>query len=298
MKLVTFQVKNQPHLGVLENDQIINVQSAYRAMVNDPIATFVDNMISLLKQGQAGLAQVNDIVDFAKSNPSDFFYRVPEVTLRAPVLNPGKIICLGRNYAAHAAEGGAGPPPHPMLFYKPASALLGAGGTIIIPPVTTKVDYEGELAVIIGRRCKQVPPEEALDYVAGYTIANDVSARDLQRRTSQFAAGKMADTFAPLGPALVTRDEIPDPGSLSIKTTLNGQVMQDGTTSHMIFDVPFTISYISQIATLDAGDVILTGTPEGVGFARTPPVFLKEGDVISVEIEGLGILTNQVKNQT
>ena len=123
----------------------------------------------------------------------------------------------------------------PMLFYKPSSALIGAGGTIIIPPISDKIDYEGELAVIMGRPCKQVAPEEALDYVAGYTIANDVSARDLQRRTSQFAAGKMADTFAPLGPALVTRDEIPDPGHLSIRTTLNGQVMQDDATSHMIF---------------------------------------------------------------
>jgi acylpyruvate hydrolase len=184
-----------------------------------------------------------------------------------------------------------------MLFHKTAGSLLGAGGTIIIPPVTGQVDYEGELAIIIGRACKQVSPEAALDYVAGYTIANDVSARDLQRRTSQFSAGKMLDTFGPLGPALVTRDEVPDPGHLSIRTTLNGQVMQNDTTANMIFDVPFTISYISHIATLEVGDVILTGTPEGVGFARKPPVYMQDGDVVSVEIERLGVLTNKVGRQ-
>jgi acylpyruvate hydrolase len=133
--------------------------------------------------------------------------------------------------------------------------------------------------------------------VAGYTIANDVSARDLQQRTSQFTAGKMLDTFCPLGPALVTRDEVPEPGNLSIRTTLNGQVMQDGNTCMMVFPVPYIVSYISQIATLEVGDVILTGTPEGVGFARTPPVWLQDGDVVSVEIERLGMLTNQVRKQ-
>ncbi len=204
------------------------------------------------------------------------------------------VIALGRNYAAHAKEGGAEPPKYPMLFHKTAGALIGDKQKIVIPPITEKTDYEAELAVIIGRTCKNVAEADAMDYVAGYTIANDVTARDIQRRTSQFSAGKMVDTFGPLGPALVTKDEIADVGNLQVKSRLNGQLMQDGNTKNMIFNVPFIISYISQIATLQPGDVILTGTPEGVGFARTPPVFMKDGDVISVEIEGLGILTNPV----
>jgi acylpyruvate hydrolase len=297
MKLVTYQLDGQSRLGALRDDHVIELKAAYRAMVNDGQAPFIDDMIDLLKEGPAGLERVAGVVSFAETNLAHFVHRLDRVTLLPPVLKPGKIVALGRNYAAHAAEGGAEPPKYPMLFFKPASALLGAGGTIVIPPVTEKVDYEGELAVIIGRTCKQVSPEAALDYVAGYTIANDVSARDLQRRTSQFAAGKMLDTFAPLGPALVTRDEVPEPGNLQIRTRLNGHLMQDANTTMMIFDIPFTISYISQIATLEVGDVILTGTPEGVGFAHTPPVFLKEGDVVSVEIEGLGTLTNDVKNQ-
>ena len=162
------------------------------------------------------------------------------------------------------------------------------------PPGAGKTPLAHSLPTIL----PTMSPEEALDYVAGYTNGNDVSARDLQQRTSQFTAGKMLDTFCPLGPVLVTRDEIPDPGNLRLQSKLNGNVMQDGNTNMMIFDVPFTISYISHIATLEVGDVILTGTPEGVGFARTPPVYLQEGDVISVEIEGLGTLTNNVKNQS
>jgi acylpyruvate hydrolase len=255
-------------------------------------------MISLLSQGEAGLARIATLIEFGQSRPTEFRLPLSQVTLLPPVVRPGKVVALGRNYAAHAREGGAEPPDYPMLFHKTAGSLLGAGGTIIIPPVTEQVDYEGELAIIIGRPCKQVAPEAALDYVAGYTIANDVSARDLQRRTSQFSAGKMLDTFGPLGPALVTRDEVPDPGKLTIRTSLNGQVMQDDTTANMIFDVPFIISYISQIATLEVGDVILTGTPEGVGFARKPPVYMQDGDVVSVEIEGLGVLTNGVRKQS
>jgi 2-keto-4-pentenoate hydratase/2-oxohepta-3-ene-1,7-dioic acid hydratase in catechol pathway len=181
-----------------------------------------------------------------------------------------------------------------MLFHKTAGSLLGAGDAIVIPPITSQVDYEGELAVVMGKTCKAVGREKVLDYVAGYTVANDVSARDLQYRTKQFTSGKMLDTFCPLGPALVTRDEVPDPNNLAIRTTLNGQVMQQANTGEMIFDVPFIVSYISQITTLRPGDVILTGTPEGVGFARTPPVYLKPGDQVTVAIEGLGELTNPV----
>lgn len=298
MKLVTYQTNGQPQLGVLQGNRIINLKSASQAIKNGDSESLPDDMITLLSKGQAGLKRVTEIISFVEAGKiAELFDQLDQVTLLPPVLQPGKVVALGRNYAEHAKEGGSEPPEFPMLFHKTAGALLGAGGTIIIPPLTSKVDYEGELAVIIGKTCKQVSPENSLDYVAGYTIANDVSARDLQRRTSQFTAGKMLDTFGPLGPALVTRDEVPDPGNLTIKTRLNGRVMQNGHTGNMIFSVPFTISYISHIATLQVGDVILTGTPEGVGFARTPPVFLKEGDVVEVEIEKLGVLVNPVKNQ-
>ena len=296
MKLVTYQTNKQAQLGAISNDQIIDLGQAYRAMAGHDSASFPDDMIALLKEADEGLAKAQAAIDFAEAN-GGFSQSVEQVTFLPPVVKPGKVIALGRNYAAHAKEGGAQPPKYPMLFHKTATSLLGAGGTIVIPPVTKRVDYEAELAVIIGRTCKQVSEEEALDYVAGYAAANDVSARDLQRRTSQFSAGKMVDTFGPLGPALVTRDEVPDPQNLRIQTRLNGKVMQDSNTKMMIFSVAFTISYISQITTLEVGDVILTGTPEGVGFARKPPVYLKEGDVVTIEVEGVGTLTNSVIEQ-
>ena len=296
MKLVTYQTNGQAQLGAISNDQIIDLGQAYRAMAGHDSASFPDDMIALLKEADEGLAKAQAAIDFAEAN-GGFSQSLEQVTFLPPVVKPGKVIALGRNYAAHAKEGGAQPPKYPMLFHKTATSLLGAGGTIVIPPVTKRVDYEAELAVIIGRTCKQVSEEEALDYVAGYAAANDVSARDLQRRTSQFSAGKMVDTFGPLGPALVTRDEVPDPQNLRIQTRLNGQVMQDSNTKMMIFSVAFTISYISQITTLEVGDVILTGTPEGVGFARKPPVYLKEGDVVTIEVEGVGTLSNSVIEQ-
>jgi 2-keto-4-pentenoate hydratase/2-oxohepta-3-ene-1,7-dioic acid hydratase in catechol pathway len=297
MKLVTYLADGQAQVGALAGDRVVDLQLAYSVMGDHPAKLYPATLTDLLRGGDRALDEVAAILDSAEASSGSFGLPVAEVTLLPPVVRPGKVIALGKNYAAHAAEGGSEPPDYPMLFHKTATSLLGAGGTIVIPPITNQVDYEGELAVIIGCTCKQVSPDKALDFVAGYTIANDVSARDLQRRTSQHTAGKMLDTFCPLGPALVTRDEVPDPGNLSIRTRLNGEVMQDGCTSMMIFDIPFTVSYVSQIATLEVGDVILTGTPEGAGFARTPPVFLQDGDVISVEIDGLGRLTNVVKQQ-
>ncbi|MGB0389286.1 MAG: fumarylacetoacetate hydrolase family protein [Ardenticatenaceae bacterium] len=297
MKLVTYETNGEARLGAMLGDEIIDLKDAYGAMGGEGSAEFADDMIALLEEGDEGLAKAQAAIDFAQAN-GGFSEAVEDVSFLPPVVKPGKVIALGRNYEAHAKEGGAKPPKYPMLFHKTATSLLGAGGTIVIPPVTKRVDYEAELAVIIGRTCKQVSEEEALDYVAGYTAANDVSARDLQRRTSQFSAGKMVDTFCPLGPALVTRDEVPEQQNLRIQTILNGQVMQDSNTKMMIFNVPFTISYISQITTLEVGDVILTGTPEGVGFARKPPVYLKEGDTITIEVEGVGTLTNSVTEQS
>ena len=287
MRLVTYQVGDSaPRVGGLIDGQIYDLAAAAGS-------AFPSDMISLLEMGDAGMEMARSALTAAQASGSG--QPRDGVTLLSPVLNPEKVVALGRNYAAHAAEGGSAPPDFPMLFHKTAGSLIGDRAAIVIPPVTTKPDYECELAIIIGKNCYQVSEEDALSYVAGYACANDVSARDLQRRTTQFAAGKMLDTFGPLGPALVTPDEVPDVGNLEIKTILSGEVMQHSNTSLMIFNVPFTISYISQICTLKPGDVILTGTPEGVGFAQDPPRWLKEGDEVVIEVEHVGTLTNPVR---
>jgi 2-keto-4-pentenoate hydratase/2-oxohepta-3-ene-1,7-dioic acid hydratase in catechol pathway len=207
---------------------------------------------------------------------------------------PGKIVCVGLNYYSHLAEIGEPVPAYPILFTKPATSIIGPGQPIVLPRVSRQVDFEGELAVLIGRRGKYIPEADALSYVAGYTCANDVSAHDIEFRTSQWTSGKMLDTFCPLGPVVVTVDEVPNPGALHLKTMLNGQTVQETCTSDMVFSVPFLISYISSLSTLEPGDVILTGTPAGIGCNRKPQVFLQPGDRISVEIDGIGTLTNPV----
>jgi 2-keto-4-pentenoate hydratase/2-oxohepta-3-ene-1,7-dioic acid hydratase in catechol pathway len=215
----------------------------------------------------------------------------------API-SPVNILAIGLNYRRHAEEGGKGVPERPMLFIKATSSLQNPGDPIELPRKlrSDEVDYECELAVVIGRTCKNVPRARALEVVLGYTAANDVSSRDWQFRLNggQFCQGKSFDTFCPLGPVLVTKDEIPDPNKLAIRTLVNGQTVQDWNTSDMVFDVPTLIEFLSASKTLLAGTVILTGTPHGVGYARKPPVYLKPGDTVTVEIEKIGALTNPV----
>jgi 2-keto-4-pentenoate hydratase/2-oxohepta-3-ene-1,7-dioic acid hydratase in catechol pathway len=219
-----------------------------------------------------------------------------QVRLLPPIPDPPKIVCIGLNYRDHAAESGAPIPKEPVLFSKYATALIGHGAPIVLPPVSQEVDYEAELVIVIGRRGRHVPKDQAMSYVAGYMIGHDVSARDwqLKKDGKQWMVGKTFDTFAPTGPHLVTTDEVPDPHSLPIRLRLNGQKMQESSTKQMIFGVGEIVAYLSQVFTLEPGDLIFTGTPPGVGFARKPPVFLKPGDVAEVEIEGLGVLRNPV----
>ena len=312
MRLVTYQHERQSRVGAQLEGQIVDLNRAYQALLNhssniDELAVadvrVPADMIGLLRGGEISLRAVREAAAFVREQltASDnspglegIVYAMERVSLLSPVLHPSKVICLGLNYRAHAAEAGMAVPEYPVLFHKVAGSLIGHNQPIVVPRISSKIDYEGELAIIIGRRGKYIAEDEALSHVAGYTVANDVSARDLQFRTSQWTTGKMLDTFGPLGPALVTRDEVVDPNALSIKTTLNGQVMQDGNTVDMIFRVPFIVSYISEIVTLEPGDVILTGTPPGIGNTRMPQVFMKPGDTITVEIEGLGKLTNPV----
>jgi 2-keto-4-pentenoate hydratase/2-oxohepta-3-ene-1,7-dioic acid hydratase in catechol pathway len=223
-------------------------------------------------------------------------YEASRVKFLPPIPNPRKIVCIGLNYRDHAAEGGAPIPREPVLFSKYATALIGHGDQIVLPPNSSEVDYEAELVVVIGQGGRNIGADTARNHIAGYTIGQDVSARDwqLKKDGKQWMVGKTFDTFAPTGPTLVTADEVPDPHALGIRFRLNGQVMQESNTRQMIFSVGDIVSYLSQVFTLEPGDIIFTGTPSGVGFARKPPVFLKNGDVTEVEIDGLGQLRNTV----
>lgn len=216
--------------------------------------------------------------------------------LLAPIRRPGKVICIGLNYRDHARETGASIPAEPVVFNKFPEAVANPGQAIELPPVSTQVDFEAELVVVVGKTGKRIPQAKAWEHVAGYCIGNDVSARDWQKGKpgGQWLLGKTPDTFAPIGPYLVTADEVGDPHALSVTLKLNGIVMQAGNTADLIFGVDVLVAYVSQITTLRPGDLIFTGTPAGVGMARTPPVFLKPGDSVEVAIEGLGQLTNPV----
>jgi 2,4-didehydro-3-deoxy-L-rhamnonate hydrolase len=211
-----------------------------------------------------------------------------------PIERPGKIVCVGLNYRDHAEEQGTALPEAPLLFAKWQNTLIGPGEPIVIPPIVTKCDYEAELGVVIGQRVRDVSAESALEAVAGYICVNDVSARDLQFADGQWTRGKSPDTFCPVGPRLVPRDEIPDPQALGIRAILNGETVQESTTANMVFGVAEVIAYVTRTITLEPGDLIATGTPAGVGAFRKPPLFMQPGDEITIEIEGLGSLTNPV----
>jgi acylpyruvate hydrolase len=212
-----------------------------------------------------------------------------------PVPDPQKIICIGQNYIDHCREQNAPIPKSPIIFAKFPPALIGHKETVRLPRISEKVDYEAELAFVIGRPGRFIEKSRAYEHVAGYTCLNDVSARDLQFGDGQWVRGKSCETFAPCGPALVTRDEVPQPGALRIGLELNGQSMQDSSTSNLIFDVPYLVSFLSEVFTLETGDIVSTGTPPGVGCFRKPPVFLKEGDTMAVTIEGIGRLESAVR---
>ncbi len=254
-------------------------------------AALPGEMLAFLEAGPDALTKAQAAV--AKAAAEDAL-PLDQVTLKAPIPRPGKIICIGKNYLDHAAETGGAIPQHPMVFGKFANTVIGHGEAIVVPPAVKEPDYEGELGVVIGRRGREIPQADALSYVAGYLPVNDVSARDWQMRTTQYTLGKTVDTFFPMGPALVTADEVSDVQNLAIRTTINGEVLQEGNTRQMIFSVAALIQDMSQVMTLEPGDVIATGTPSGVGMARKPPRWLRDGDIVRVEIEQVGVLENPV----
>ncbi len=283
MRLVTVRTAEGPRACAEHGGRYVDVHAA------DP--TLPTSVKAILALGPSGRGRVAAAV--AKGTAS---YDPAAATLLAPVPDPGKILCLGLNYRDHAEESGMAIPEEPVLFSKFPSALIGPGATIELPPSSAQVDYEAELVWVIGKAGRDIPRERAMEHIGGYTIGHDVSARDwqLNKPGKQWMAGKTFDTFAPVGPALVTADEVPDPHNLGIRLRLNGATMQDSNTKQLIFRADEVISYISQIFTLEPGDLIFTGTPPGVGMARKPPVWLKEGDVVEVEIDGLGTLKNPV----
>jgi 2-keto-4-pentenoate hydratase/2-oxohepta-3-ene-1,7-dioic acid hydratase in catechol pathway len=259
--------------------------------------------MQLVRYAAAGLPRVGIVgdgvvrdagTDVFAPEPGEVVGPLDDLTLLAPVPPPSKIVCVGRNYREHAEETGSAVPTRPQLFAKWANALVGPGAAIVHPGITEQLDYEAELTVVIGRRAQQVAVADALDAVYAYTCGNDVSARDLQFGDTQWTRGKTLDTFAPMGPWLVTADQIPDPQVLGIRCIVSGEKLQDSSTSEMLFSVAEIIAFTTEAITLEPGDVIMTGTPPGVGVARTPQRFLHPGDTVRVEIDGIGALENPV----
>lgn len=260
--------------------------------VQDGDGQLPSSVAELLALGSEGVERAERATRDAKPLERD------SLRLVAPIVQPEKIICIGLNYADHAAESGSAIPAEPVVFCKFPTALAGPEDVIRLPSVSEKVDYEAELVVVIGRGGRDIDERQAMQHVGGYTCGHDVSARDwqLQKPGNQWLLGKTFDTFAPIGPQLVTPDEIPEPENLNIMLRLNGETMQSSNTRQLIFPIRKLIAYVSQVATLKPGDLIFTGTPPGVGAARKPPVYLKAGDSVEVEIERLGVLRNRVED--
>jgi 2-keto-4-pentenoate hydratase/2-oxohepta-3-ene-1,7-dioic acid hydratase in catechol pathway len=283
MRLATIQTQAGPRAALAKKDGYLDLHAA------DP--SMPTSVRALLEGGPALLARV-----VAADKPGAKLMAASSVKVLAPIPNPPKIVCIGLNYRDHAEESGAPIPREPVLFSKYATAIIGPEQPIVLPAVSQEVDYEAELVLVIGKKGRHISVDSALDYLGGYTIGHDVSARDWQLKKDgrQWMAGKTFDTFAPIGPTLVFPDEVPDPHNLGIRLRLNGKTMQDSNTRQMIFSVSQLIAYLSQIFTLEVGDLVFTGTPPGVGFVRKPPIFLKAGDVTEVEIDGMGVLRNPI----
>ncbi len=309
MKLVSFSVAGSEarRLGVMLDGEmvadIIPLQRLYFATAQrGQILPDDMDVIDILRMGEAGRNSVARLLDYlhgeaAAREQGEFIRPLSAVRLRPPITRPGKIICIGLNYRDHCLEQHKPIPTSPIIFAKYANTIIGPGDPIIIPPITQAVDYETELAVVIGKAGKGISEADALDYVGGYMMMNDVTARDFQRQDGQFVRAKTQDSFAPCGPYLVTADEIGDPQNLQVDGWVNGELRQHSNTKEMVFGVAALISYISAGISLEVGDIISTGTPGGVGEHRNPPAFLQPGDVVRMEIEGLGRLENPVADE-
>ncbi|MGZ8164959.1 MAG: fumarylacetoacetate hydrolase family protein [Methylobacter sp.] len=280
MKLVTFTHNNQTRVGAVIEGMVVDSKN---------LAEIPSGMIEFLVAGSTAVEAMQRYIDSGKDRIA-----LTEVKLKAPVPRPGKYLGISLNYADHIAETGRDKPEYPTFFTKQGTCVIAHGDAIYRPKVSDKLDYEGELAFVIGKRCRHVPVDKAHQVIAGFTIANDVSVRDWQFRSPTFTLGKSFDTAGPLGPWIVTSDEIKDPHNLNLKTWIDDDKRQDSNTRHMIFNCYEMVAYLSQAMTLEPGDIIATGTPGGVGVKMTPRGYMKPGQMVSVEIEGIGTLTNSV----
>ncbi len=280
MKLCTFLHSGAPHIGVVEGDAVVDLANAAPELPHD--------LVALLAAGPAALARARNAAANARTRSP-----LASLTLAAPILRPPKFLAIGLNYADHVAEAGLEAPKLPTVFNKQSTCVAGPHDDVHLPRISSALDYEGELGFVIGARCRHVPRSRAFEVIAGYLVVNDLSVRDWQLRIPTWTMGKSFDTHGPLGPWLTTADEI-DPSSLRLRTFVNGQLRQDSNTKHLIFDCAALVEHLTTAFTLEPGDVIATGTPGGVGIAMKPPRLLKAGDVVRVEIEGLGALENRV----
>ena len=280
MRFVTFESDGRIRPGAVSKDAVIDLSSLGYL-----------SLLDLIEAGSEGRKKVESLVS---ESPSGTAFPLKSVRLHAPIPRPRKLICVGLNYRDHAEETGSEIPTVPTIFNKFATAVIGPGESIVLPKVSKAPDYEAEFAFVIGTGGRNIAAEDWRKHVFGYTIVNDVSARDYQRATSQWLMGKTFDTFAPLGPWIVSADEIEDPHSLDISMVINGEILQNSNTKNLIFKIPDLISFLSSVFTLEPGDIISTGTPGGVGFARKPPRYLKQGDDVVVKIPAIGELRNPV----
>ncbi|MGG3846548.1 fumarylacetoacetate hydrolase family protein [Aeribacillus sp. FSL K6-8210] len=311
MKLITFTEQGVTRIGAIEDGKVIDLHAAFEKKLESEgklrfkqiaEAYVPADMNGFLQGGKESLDYAKEAVAFAlkheKYKGKQLVFSKEDVKVEAPVPSPGKMICVGHNYREHILEMGREIPPYPVVFAKFANTVIGPEDDIPHYPISDQLDYEAEFAFVIGKRARNVSQAEALDYVAGYTIVNDVTYRDLQRRTLQWLQGKTVDGSAPMGPWLVTTDELSDPSGLEVVLTVNGEERQRSNTKNLVFSVQYLVEFLSGLMTLEPGDVILTGTPGGVGVARDPKVFLKDGDVVRIEIDGIGALENKVKKVT
>lgn len=284
MKLMMFETGSRAALGVVEDESVIDV-----AAVN---STLPSSILEVIESGPAAMTALKTAAQKAHGSAR---HPLSSVKPALPIARPPKFICVGLNYLEHAKEGGHAAPTYPSFFPRWATSLVASGAPVVRPKVSIQLDYECELAIVIGKRGRNISDDRALDHVFGYTIFNDVSVRDYQRKTTQWLAGKNFDGTGPLGPVIVTADALPKGATpLRIQTRVNGKTMQDSNTSDMIFPVAQCVSLLSEIMSLEPGDLIATGTPQGVAHARKPPAWMKAGDTVEIEIEGIGVLKNPV----
>jgi 2-keto-4-pentenoate hydratase/2-oxohepta-3-ene-1,7-dioic acid hydratase in catechol pathway len=311
LKLVSFDFHGEQRLGELRERDIIDLARAHNLFLSklaethrDTPASFPKRMIDFLEIGEELWSYTSDLIEHVHGllpehsrelQQQKLLLKTADVHILPPISDPRKIVCLGLNYRDHAEEARVPLPERPLLFSKPSTTIVGPEDPVVYPKISTQVDFEVELAAIIGKRGKDIPESDAFDHIAGYTVFNDVSARDIQFADKQWFRGKSFDTFAPTGPCLVSREQVSDPHNLKMELRVNGETRQRGTTANMIFKIPQLVAFISNVMTLQPGDIIATGTPAGVGFyAKPEKKLLKPGDLMEAEIEGIGLLRNRI----